>query len=227
METDSLSGSEADSDDEFVVVIPDCFNLDLPLSGHAPLPSHDAMTRSCDLSLNIDPTAGPCDQFTVSHDVMTQSHESVMTPTHAEPVTHLPSASFEPVTHQPLPSASEDSIPRPKPEPQAPPTSDPPKTASPGTSPRAGRRGFVPEPVTLRGVKDARLINPLTVATGLVNTVAHLVEGLGFPGKRSSREGEREVSGEGRKEEPMASDEGQGNGEQQQTEEEEEAFVVS
>ena len=198
-----MASDVSGSDDEFVVVIPDCFNFDLPLSAHT---SHDVMTRSCD---EFEYMAGSHDQFTMTDDIMTRSHDST--------VVHEPTPS-EPVTDQ-VPPPPEDSVPCPKPEPQTPPTWEP-KTTATGTSPQMRRRAFVPERVTLRGVKDARLTNPLTVATGLVNTVAHLVEGLVIPGKKKSTERDgREV----KREEPEVSKGGQ----QQQELEEEEAFVVS
>ena len=80
-----------------------------------------------------------------------------------------------------------------------------------------GRRLFVPERVTLRGVKDARLRNPLTVATGLVNTVSDLVEGLTISGKKRERREEGAAAQEKQQEQQLPPT----------AEEEEETFVVS
>ena len=199
METDSIASDASGSDDEFVVVIPDCFNLELPLSAHSPRPSHDLMTRSCE------------DEYMIgSHD---QSHDSTVPP---------PS---EPVTNPTTLSPPQDSVPRPKPNPQTPPTSEPKATSSAGTSPQTGRRSFVPERVTLRDVKDARLTNPLTVASGLVNTVTHLVEGLTIKGKKKATNSvEKDDGGEAKKE---GAEVNKGGRQQQEEQEEEEAFVVS
>ena len=69
--------------------------------------------------------------------------------------------------------------------------------------------------MTLREVKDARLRNPLTVATGLLNTVSDLVEGLNLSGKRRGEGTDKD----GRKPESTVAE-----GEEHQ---EEETFVVS
>ena len=85
-----------------------------------------------------------------------------------------------------------------------------------GASPHTDRRQFVPARVTLRGVKDARLRNPLTMATGLVNTVTDLVEGLTLAGKK--RDGRRGEEGQLAQPPPLVPPD---------EEEEEEKFVVS
>ena len=182
-QSDNESGESdgSDSEDDFVVVIPECFNLNVPLFSHSPHPH--TLTQSCDdFELMIPPQESPPP---TNGDITTRSCESPHTP--AEP------------EHRNPPDATID-----------------PKISS-GASPRSGRRLFVPERVTLRGVKDARLRNPLTVATGLVNTVSDLVEGLTISGKK-------------RREEGAAAQEKQQQQQQQQlppTAEEEETFVVS
>ena len=46
-----------------------------------------------------------------------------------------------------------------------------------GASPDTARKAsFVPERITLKQVKESRQYNPLTVATGLVNTVTDMVD---------------------------------------------------
>ena len=205
-----MASDASGSDDEFVVVIPDCFNLELPLTANSPDPSRDLMTRSCE---EFEYMTGSHDQSAVTNDVMTQSHDSSVAP---------PS---EPVTNPATLSPPQDSAPRPKPNPQTPPTSEPKATLSAGTSPRTGRRSFVPERVTLRDVKDARLTNPLTVATGLVNTVAHLVEGFTIRGKKKTTTSAEKDGGEAEEEEKKVNEGGREQQEEEQ--EEEEAFVVS
>ena len=215
METESVASDDSASSDDFVVVIPDCFNLDLPLSTD---PSRTDVNTSCD---DFEFMAGLYDQVSVTDDVMLQSHDSIVVhePTSSETIVN-PAPVPLPEDSVPVPvPPPEDSAPHPISEPQAPPTSDP-QTTPPGTSPRMRRREFVPERVTLREVKDARLLNPLTVATGLVNTVAHLVEGLTIPGRRkpTTESDGREV----KREDSKAT-----QGQQEEEEEEEETFVVS
>ena len=187
-----------------MVVIPDCFNLDVPLSTCL---SHDFTTQSCD---DFEFMNGSHDQFVAPDDIMTKSHDSV--------VVHTPPTTDSRPT---VPVPSPPQVPAPYPGPQsqtiaAEPTVNP--TAAAGTSPRTGRRLFVPERVKLRDVKDARLTNPLTVATGLMNTMADLVEGLTISGKKrdsTEKDGRGDVANEG---------ETPGN---QHPPEEEEEFVVS
>ena len=181
-QSDNESGESdgSDSEDDFVVVIPECFNLNVPLFSHSPHPH--TLTQSCDdFELMTPPQESPPP---TNDDITTRSCESPHTP--AEP------------EHRNPPDATID-----------------PKISS-GASPRSGRRLFVPERVTLRGVKDARLRNPLTVATGLVNTVSDLVEGLTISGKKRER-----------REEGAAAQEKQQEQQLPPTAEEEETFVVS
>ena len=215
METESVASDDSFSSDDFVVVIPDCFNLDLPLST---APSGASVNQSCD---DFEFMAGLYDQVSVTDDVILQSHDSVVMhePTSSETIVNpAPVPPPEDSIPAPIPPP-EESFPHPIPEPQAPPTSDP-QTTPPGTSPQIRRREFVPERVTLREVKDARLLNPLTVATGLVNTVAHLVEGLTMPGRKkpTAESDGREV----KREEPKPT-----QLQEEEEEEEEETFVVS
>ena len=64
---------------------------------------------------------------------------------------------------------SSDSIPKPKPAAV--------NEQTMATSPTTARRtGFVPERKTLRDVKAAGIRNPLTIASGFVNTVAGMME---------------------------------------------------
>ena len=211
MENESMGSDGSDSEDDFVVVIPDCFNLDVPLSTSCP-----SLTRSCDQMDDVTRSHEPMD------DIMSQSHDDTVVPqlTPSDPV-EIPASS---------PSQSQqDSSPCPKPRPQTPPTSAEPKV-TPTASPRMGRRPFVPERVTLRGVKDARLTNPLTVATGLVNTVADLVEGLTLPNKKRNNT-EKDGSGEEIRGEAVADVKEvpvpREGGRKQEHQEEEEDFVVS
>ena len=192
MDQDSMESDGSDSEDDFVVVIPDCFNLNVPL------PTQH-MTQSCE-DLEITPNTHSTPP-TTSNDVMTKSCDSIPAPAPSAPVF----ISFQP---SPVP------VPHTQPENQTPPEpTNEPKTT--GASPRSGRRSFVPERVTLREVKDARLRNPLTVATGLLNTVSDLVEGLNLSGKRRGGGADRD----GRKPESTVAE-----GEENQ---EGETFVVS
>ena len=66
-------------------------------------------------------------------------------------------------------------------------TSTPPPVggASPDTAQKAN---FVPERITLKQVKESRRYNPITVATGLVNTVTDLVDKRVHFGTRKTTE---------------------------------------
>ena len=165
---ESVASDGSDSEDDFVVVIPDCFNLNLPLLS-------TPQQHLSQFHIATDYTCTSRDK-TDDNDVMSQSHDSSEHPQGGNPPT-VPSVT-NPV---PIPPPPQVSVPRKtEPEKQTPPTNTPPA----GTSPRMGRRPFVPGRVTLREVKDGRLTNPLTVATGLVNTVTDLVEGLTLSGKK-------------------------------------------
>ena len=117
----------ATDDSDFVVVIPDCFDLDKPLPGFSSIRS---------LSSLNEPSAS------------LKSHDSHVT--------------------------SQDETVPPKVEAPA----DPQLVPVGGASPDAARKAnFVPERITLKQVRDSRLYcNPITVATGLVNTVTDLVD---------------------------------------------------
>ena len=120
------AASVASNDSDFVVVIPDCFDLDKPLPGFSSIRS----TTSLD-----DPTAS------------IKSRDGHVT--------------------------SQDEIPPPK--------VDVTVTGEPtvgGASPDTARKAnFVPERITLKQIKDGRRYrNPITVATGLVNTVTDLMD---------------------------------------------------
>ena len=65
-------------------------------------------------------------------------------------------------------------------------------------------------------MKDARLTNPLTVATGLLNTAFDFVEGFTFSGKK----------GGGGQPAPVTEDGQHSSEEEEEEEEEEEAYVV-
>ena len=132
------AASVASDDSDFVVVIPDCFDLDKPMPGFSSVRSssslneHTASIKSCDSQVTFQ--------------------DETVTPM------------LEPQTHN----------------------VDPPVGgASPDTARKAN---FVPERITLQLVKDGRLYrNPLTVATGLVNTVSDLVDKrVHFGPKKSS-----------------------------------------
>ena len=120
------AASVASDDSDFVVVLPDCFDLDKPLSGFSSLRS----------SIN-DPTAS-----VKSHDSQVISQQDTAS-VKAKPPSHV-----------------NDHLP-------------PVGGASPDTARKAN---FVPERITLKQVKDSRIYNPITMATGLVNTVTDLVD---------------------------------------------------
>ena len=126
---DDDAASVASNDSDFVVVIPDCFDLDKPLPGFSSIRS----TTSLD-----DPTASikSCGSHVTSQDEIPQPKVDVL-------VTGV----------DPEPSVG---------------------GASPDTARKAN---FVPERITLKQIKDGRRYhNPITVATGLVNTVTDLVD---------------------------------------------------
>ena len=120
------AASVASDDSDFVVVLPDCFDLGKPLSGFSSLRSSI-----------IDPTTS-----IKSHDGQVTSQQEMLS-IKAEPPSHVTGAS------PPVGGASPDT---------------------------ARKANFVPERITLKQVKESRLYNPITVATGLVNTVTDLVD---------------------------------------------------
>ena len=117
------AASVASDDSDFVVVLPDCFDLDKPLSGFSSLRS-----SVCDPTASIK-----------SHDSQVTSQQNT------------PLVKAEPPSHAIPPVGG----------------------ASPDTARKAN---FVPERITLKQVKESRRYNPITVATGLVNTVTDLVD---------------------------------------------------
>lgn len=123
------TASVASDDSDFVVLIPDCFDLDKPLPG---------FSIKSTTSLNE-----PTDSIK-SHDSHVTSKGEIISPK-----AELPHAPVEPAVG-----------------------------AVGGASPETARKAsFVPERITLKQVKDSRLYrNPITVATGLVNTVTDLVD---------------------------------------------------
>ena len=121
------AASVASDDSDFVVVLPDCFDLDKPLPGFSSLRSLNSINK---------PTTS-----IKSHDSHVTSQDGSITPKVEAPA-----------DAQPAPVG--------------------------GASPDAARKAsFVPERITLKQVKDGRLYrNPITVATGIVNTVTELVD---------------------------------------------------
>jgi hypothetical protein len=120
------AASVASDDSDFVVVLPDCFDLGKPLSGFSSLRSSI-----------IDPTTS-----IKSHDSQVTSQQEIPS-IKADPPSHVTGAS------PPVGGASPDT---------------------------ARKANFVPERITLKQVKESRRYNPITVATGLVNTVTDLVD---------------------------------------------------
>ena len=144
-----------------MVVIPDCFNLDIPLEGYVPLHLRKQEEESHDGHITPEPE-GQMDESDL--EIIEDSFAGSL----------RAQGSGEATTIQP----SLDSIPRPKPaasttEPAL--TSEPPTQNQPPGGPRRASN-FVPERVTLKNVRDAGIRNPLTVATGLVNSFSDLVE---------------------------------------------------
>ena len=137
------TASVASDDSDFVVVIPDCFDLDKPLPGFSSIRS----TTSLD-----DPTAS-----IKSRDSHVTSKDDTVPP--------------------------KVEAPPPRPAERSPPSSS-------ETSPETVRKmTFVPQRITLRQVKDSRLYrNPITMATGLVNTVTDLVDKRVHFGPKKSEE---------------------------------------
>ena len=149
------------------MVIPDCFNLEVPLPGYVPLHirkqagSHDATpTPECPVTSSANP-----EEDDDSDVEMLLLPESITVQQQQQP-------SGENPLPNDLPSGSLGSIPKPKPVIQPPPT-------SPLTSPSAPRRAssnFTPGRMTLKNVKDARILHPVTIATGLMNTLTDIVQ---------------------------------------------------
>ena len=113
--------------EDFVVVIPDCFNPEVPLSGHVPL---SVRRRDGDTDTPLTRSTESCQEG--------------------------PSEALGPMAGQLVFQESSSS-------------EDPQATAAP---PHA----FVPDRLTLKRVKEGGLFHPLAVATGLVNTVADMVQ---------------------------------------------------
>ena len=133
MDTASVFSHVSDDSEDFVVVIPDCFDLDKPLPGFsAPTVSHD-------------------DYMTPPVNQEPEQQETLTTPT-PQPVT--PGTVLSPPD---LPSHVQTS---------------PPKASTSPPAPRKGNFGRV----TFQTVKDGKFCNPLTIATGFVNSMSDFVE---------------------------------------------------
>ena len=140
METASVGSSVSTDSDDFVVVIPDCFDLDKPLPGFSvqnslvasSIASHDSHVTSLS-NQNQDEPPEYCEAVT---------SDGPLSPLGV--VLEQPRSNDTPTTQQTPPTV---------------------------------RREFVPQPMTLKTVKDCRMYyNPLNVATGFMNTVSNLVE---------------------------------------------------
>lgn len=129
VETASIASHVSDDSDDFVVIIPDCFDLNKPLPGY---------------DRDLTPPA--------TQDQQAEGEESVI----EEPPT--PQATTELLPSTQLPSEPHGMTP-------------PAVTTSPPTA-RKGSFGRV----TLQTVKDGGFRNPLTIATGFMNTMSDLVE---------------------------------------------------
>ena len=167
-----VSHASCDSDD-FVVVIPDCFNLDVPLKGYVPLhlrKEEEEETHDSHMTLHANlEDQGDDSDLEIIEDPFVRSSR--------------PQGGEEVITEQP----SLDGIPRPKSPTSttkpAPTSELPAQNYPPGSSKTAS--SFVPERITLKNVRDARIRNPLTLATGLVNSFSDLMqEHLHFGGSK-------------------------------------------
>lgn len=139
MDAASVISHASNDSEDFVIVIPDCFDLDKPLAGFsAPDMSHDN---------HMTPLANQ-DQEPEQQETLSKEPP---TPT---PQTAIPG---------PLPPLSE--------LPSHVQTSSPKASASPLAPPK-GNFGRV----TFQTVKDGRFCNPLTIATGFVNSMSDFVE---------------------------------------------------
>ena len=143
MDAASVISHASNNSEDFVIVIPDCFDLDKPLAGFtAPDMSHDN---------HLTPPANqdqePEQQETISNEPPTPTP----TPT---PQTAIPGALPPPPE---LPSHVQTS---------------PPKASASPLAPPKGNFGRV----TFQTVKDGRFCNPLTIATGFVNSMSDFVE---------------------------------------------------
>lgn len=127
-EVETASIASHDDSDDFVVIIPDCFDLNKPLPGY---------------DRDLTPPA--------TQDQQAEGEESVIEePPTPQPTTELPSTKLPSEPHGATPPAVT-------------------------TSPPTARKGSFGR-VTLQTVKDGGFRNPLTIATGFMNTMSNLVE---------------------------------------------------
>ncbi len=146
--------------DDFVVVIPDCFNLDVPLADYTPLhlrrkeltPTSSLVSHDSHVTSSTD---GPQDGEVSEVEIL------------EAPPTYPPSGGV-----LGLPPST-DSLPRPKPESQPEPESQ--LKGSPSTARRPSSK-FVPQKVTLSTVKASGRRHPFFIATGVMNTLTDLVQ---------------------------------------------------
>ena len=175
-DSDTASVASGESDD-FVVIVPDCFDLNKPLS-QFPLAYQELEASALS---SVTPPLGSCDGSHVTQtrdgdisdaEVIEKEATIVSSETVNSSVKSTSEEDTPTTTDAPLPS---DGLPTPDDVPLPKPSS---ATASPATSPPTGRKAeFVPSRITLKNVKDARMYHsPLAVATGLVNTVSDLVQ---------------------------------------------------
>ncbi len=198
-------GVDIDEDD-FVVIVPDCFDLDKPLADFTPPVSLAHAMENLPESSYSDSVTRSCDSHVSS--VVMVSCQSADSATPAKPATPTPSCDGHVIlppacdghvtttlpTDPTLQSVSEadecfqvrvsSSVdPTSKPRPSTPPHEDAKtftesgsSTSSSQGSPTANRSPLAPRRLTMRNLKGGMYLKPFAVATGIVNAVSGFVD---------------------------------------------------
>lgn len=192
---------DTDDDDDFVFVVPDCFDLDKPLADFSPPTSlsyiMDPSTTSCDSHVSIRMSSlaiqnsyvvtqmpMACDSHvTYSADRNTPSASFMPVPSNDqkevmedfETITFAGATSAEPLPHSPTPAPKSGADGTTTVKLVDPTSNDAP---SPKPSPPTAHKSpsLAPSRLTLRTLKGGLYRRPLAVATGLVNAVSGFVD---------------------------------------------------
>ena len=180
-------GGDEMVEDDFVMIVPDCFDLSKPLADFTPPPSLTYAGE--DLPESSYPDLQPsrsCD-----------SHVSSVVMVPGPPADSAAQRATPPPSEAPLADRQAGSEPLPvtsQPRPLSPPQDCTPKAAgpeSPKSSPPTAHRSpaLAPSRLSMRTLKGGLYRNPLAVATGLVNAVSGFVdEKVHFSGAAEGKE---------------------------------------
>lgn len=194
-------GVAEDVEDDYVVIVPDCFDLTKPLSDFSlptslsyvedsydlsPLPSSselpDPTTTSCDshVSILMAPLATQTSHTELASAQNDEDCEVTVSTKLISPDDEIEDGfepvyfSKEPIAHSHIPPPTGFvQIPASS-EPVDPPTTD--EEADGDSPPIAHRSAILPPRLTLRNLKGGLYRNPLAIATGLVNAVSEFVD---------------------------------------------------